>query len=93
MQVQVYRCSHCGREVLVRSPRPLTESEVRRRIEEEMRPAARGPRGQRDLSTRMRDDIWESVSGMREIVPRDQLPERCPTCRRRTLEPERTVEG
>ena len=93
MPVRVYRCSHCGREVLVRAPGPLSEAEVQRRIEEEMRPAMRGPGGHRDPSIRLRDYIWEGVSATREFVPRDRLPERCPVCRRRTLEVTRTIEG
>ncbi len=93
MRARVYRCSHCGREVLVREVGPMSDAEVRRRIEEEMRPAASGRRASRDLSTRLRDYIWEGVSGTREIVPRDELPECCPACHRHTLEMERTVQG
>ena len=93
MRASVYRCSHCGREVLVRQAGPLSDAEVRRRIEEEMRPAASGRRSHRDLSTRLRDYIWEGVSGTREMVPREELPARCPACHRHTLEMDRTVEG
>ena len=93
MPVEVYRCSHCGREVLVRAPGPLSEAEIRRRVAEEMRPPAGGPQGQRDVSTRLRDYIWEGVSATREPVPRDRLPDRCPACRRTTLEADRTLEG
>lgn len=93
MPVDVYRCSHCGREVLVRAPGPLSAQEIRRRIAEEMRPNANSQRGQRDLSTRLRDYIWEGVSADRELVPRAEPPEHCPACRRRTLEMARTLEG
>ena len=62
MPVQVYRCSHCGREVLVRAPGPLSDAEIRRRIEEERRPLARGRQGQRDFTTRLRDYNWEGLS-------------------------------
>lgn len=93
MPVDVYRCSHCGREVLVRTPGPLSPQEIRRRIDEEMRPNANGARGQRDLSTRLRDYIWEGVSADREMVPRAEPPEHCPACRRSTLKMARTLEG
>ena len=41
---------------------------------------------------RLRDDIWIGVSGTREIVPRDDLPDRCPACQRPSLEEHRAVE-
>lgn len=92
MAVEVYRCTHCGREVLVRLDQPLTEAEWRRRRDEEMHPAAPGPRGPSSLSDRMRDDIWVGISGTREIVPRDELPERCPACSREGLERARIID-
>ncbi len=93
MPVQVYRCSHCGREVLVRAPGSMTRAEIDRRIEEEMRPAASGRRAERDLSTRLRDYIWEGISAMRgAAVPRDRPPERCPACNRDTLAATRTLD-
>ena len=93
MPIDVYRCTHCGREVLVRASRPLTDREIRRRIEDEMQPAARGTRGERDFSTRLRDYIWQGLSDTREMVPRDELPERCPACcRPTTLEVSRTID-
>ncbi|MEE8337170.1 MAG: hypothetical protein V3R95_03845 [Dehalococcoidia bacterium] len=92
MPVDVYRCSHCGREVLVRSREPMSPQEIRRRIDEEMRPNARGLRGQRDMSTRLRDYIWEGVSGSREMVPRAEPPSACPSCHRSTLEMARTLD-
>ena len=93
MPVEIYRCAHCGREVLVRAPGPLTRAEIRRRIDEEMRPAARGRRAYRDLATRLRDYIWEGVSATREPVPRAAPPEHCPACHRATLQQERTLDG
>ena len=82
MPVEVFRCSHCGREVLVRAPGPLSREEAARRVEEEMRPSARGASGRLDGTMRLRDHIWESVSATREEVPRQSLPRRCPACRR-----------
>ena len=82
MPVQVYRCSRGGREVLVRRPGPLSRSEVARRVEEELRPAATGPRGRLGASMRLRDDIWVGVSATRTEVPRPELPECCPACGR-----------
>lgn len=92
MAVEVYRCTHCGREVLVHLSRPLTEAEIQRRIEEEMRPAATGPRGSASFSDRMRDHIWLGISDTREIIPRDQAPDRCPACSREGLERTRVVD-
>lgn len=92
MAVLVYRCAHCGREVLVRHPGPMSEEEIARRVAEEMRPAAPGPRAPSDFASRLRDDIWVGVSGTREIVPRDELPDRCPACGRDALEEARTLE-
>jgi len=92
MAVQVYRCSHCGREVLVRIVAPLTEAEVARRREEEMRPPARGPQGPSSLGDRLRDYIWLGLSDLGEIVPRDEVPPECPACRRATLEVARVIE-
>jgi hypothetical protein len=80
--VEVFRCSFCGREVLVRREAPLSEAEIARRVQEEFEPAIPGPAGRADFSSRLRDDIWVGVSGTREAVPRDELPERCPACHR-----------
>lgn len=85
MAVTVYRCSHCGREVLVRTERPpgtMSEEELRRRVEEEFRQATTGAPGRPDLAMRLRDDIWSAISEMREFIPRNELPERCPACGR-----------
>jgi hypothetical protein len=90
--VHVYRCTHCGREVLVRRTGELSDAEIARRIEEERSPVAGGDRGAPDRTLRLRDDIWVGVSGSREIVPRDDLPERCPACRRPTLEAHRILD-
>ena len=93
MPVVVYRCTHCHREVLVRRPGPMSDSEIRRRIDEEMRPWARGPGARLDTSSRMRDDIWVAVSGMRDAdIPRNGVPEACPACNRDTLEESRVLE-
>jgi DNA-directed RNA polymerase subunit RPC12/RpoP len=92
MAVQVYRCSHCGREVLVRIVAPMTEAEVSRRRDEEMRPAATGPVGPNSWSDRLRDYIWLGLSDLGEMVPRDEVPEHCPACHRPTLEIARVVE-
>lgn len=92
MPIDVYRCAHCGREVLVRSPEPLTAAEIDRRIEEETRPNATGPRGSQPLGTRLRDDIWQAVSERRIPIPRYELPEQCPACgRQATLIEARTL--
>lgn len=95
MPVVVYRCSHCHREVLVRRPGPMSDAEIQRRIDEEMRPWARGRTGRLDLSSRMRDDIWVAVSGMRDSdVPRTHVPEECPACHRpNALVESRVLEG
>jgi ribosomal protein L37AE/L43A len=90
--VSVYRCSHCGREVLVRLVQPMTEAEIARRRDEEMRPGAPGVRARSSFSDRLRDDIWVGIAGTREIVPRDELPECCPACHRATLEVARVIE-
>jgi DNA-directed RNA polymerase subunit RPC12/RpoP len=90
--IDVYRCTHCGREVLVLRAGGLTEAEIARRIEEERRPAAAGERAVPDRSVRLRDDIWVGVSGTREIVPREDLPARCPACQRTTLAEHRVLE-
>lgn len=82
MPTNVYRCSHCGREVLVREAGPMTPAEIARRIEEERRPAASGLPGQPAATFRLRDDIWLSVSAERAEIPREELPERCPACGR-----------
>ena len=92
MAVDVYRCTHCGREVLVRREGEMSEAEIARRLEEERRPAARGERGAPDRALRLRDDIWVGVSGTRETVPRDDLPARCPACERATLEGHRVLD-
>ena len=93
MAIQVYRCSRCGREVLVRIVAPLTEEQVRRRIAEEMRPDAAGPPAQRGLADRLRDDIWVGLSDGRTSIPRETVPERCPSCDQPTLVEYRTIEG
>lgn len=92
MAVQVYRCSHCGREVLVRIVAPMTEAEVARRLDEEMRPAASGPPGPNSWSDRLRDYIWLGLSDLGDMVPREEVPEQCPACRRATLEVARVIE-
>lgn len=91
MAIQVYRC-RCGREVLVRIVAPLTEAQVRRRLEEEMRPDATGPRAQRGLADRLRDDIWLGVSGGRTSIPRESPPEVCPSCGQPALALDRVLE-
>ncbi len=93
MAVQVYRCSHCGREVLVRLAVPLTEESIRRRIAEEMRPDATGEPAQPRLPDRLRDDIWVGLSGGRTPVPRNDLPAACPACGRDSLALARILEG
>lgn len=92
MTVQVYRCSHCGREVLVRDGAGISTAEIARRIEEEMRPRAVGRPGRTDASTRLRDDIWTGISDTREPIPRDALPSACPACGKATLAEDRAVE-
>ena len=82
MAVEVFRCNACGREVLVRRPGPMSEAEIARRVQEEFEPSKPGPAGRPDLGSRLRDDIWVGVSGTREPVPRDELPEACPVCAR-----------
>ena len=90
--ISVYRCSHCGREVLVRAPGPPTRAEAARRVEEELRAAAAGPRGRLSPQLRLRDDIWIGVSAARAGVPRPRAPERCPACARGgTLRRSRTL--
>ena len=80
MPIEVFRCNVCGREVLVRHDAPMSEAEIARRVKEEFEPAKPGPKGRADFSSRLRDDIWVGVSGSREPVPRDELPEACPAC-------------
>lgn len=92
MAVQVYRCSHCGREVLVRIVAPMSEAEAARRREEELRPAARGPQGPNSWSDRLRDYIWLGLSDLGETVPREEVPAGCPACHRATLEVARVIE-
>jgi len=82
MAIEVFRCTHCGREVLVRREAPMSEAEIARRMKEEFEPAQPGPTGRADFTSRLRDDIWVGVSGTRQPVPRDELPERCPACAR-----------
>ncbi len=64
----------------MRQPGPLTEEEIARRVREEFEPTEHGPRGRSDLSSRLRDDIWVGLSATRQLVPREELPERCPAC-------------
>ncbi|GMU39997.1 MAG: hypothetical protein AMXMBFR23_08630 [Chloroflexota bacterium] len=92
MAVQVYRCSHCGREVLVRLIAPMSEAEVSRRLAEEMRPDATGPQHRPGGPDRLRDDIWLGVTNSRQSVPRDEAPDRCPACGRETLAFARVLE-
>jgi len=82
MAVEVFRCTACGREVLVRREGPMTEAEIARRKREEFEPSKGGPAGRADFTSRLRDDIWVGVSDTRQPVPRDELPERCPVCAR-----------
>ena len=82
MPILVYRCSHCGREVLVRSAAPMSPAEAQRRVEEELRAATRGPRGRLASSFQLRDDIWLGLSQARGDVPRSGPPECCPACGR-----------
>lgn len=76
----------------MRLVQPLTEAEIARRRDEEMRPGTPGARARSPFSDRLRDDIWVGISGTREIVPRDELPEQCPACRQPTLEVARVIE-
>ncbi len=76
----------------MRRPGPLTPAEIARRVGEEHRPAARGRAGAIPFSERARDDIWTGISSLRDAIPRDALPERCPACRRESLVEARTVE-
>lgn len=92
MAVQVYRCSHCGREVLVRVVAPMTEAEISRRLAEEMRPDAVGPAHRPFGADRLRDDIWLGVANDRQSVPREEAPDRCPACGRDTLAVARVIE-
>ena len=93
MAIQVYRCSRCGREVLVRIIAPLTPEQVRRRIAEEMRPDAMGPPAQRGLADRLRDDIWVGLSDGRTSIPREIAPDRCPSCGRDSLAIDRVFDS
>jgi len=83
--LHVYRCAHCGREVLVRIVQPLTAEEVRRRIAEEMQPESPGAPARPQWQDRLRDDIWQGVSNQRTAIPREQVPDACPTCARSDL--------
>lgn len=82
MPVHVYRCGPCGREVLVRAAGPLSDAEITRRIDEELRPLPEGRAGRLPTLMRLRDDIWLALSDRREPIPRDRLPRRCPACGR-----------
>lgn len=98
MAVEVFRCSACGREVLVRLPGAngslLSEAEIARMIEEETRPRQVGPSGQSSRGLSLRDDIWVGISGLRAHVPRPAIPDECPACRRTgTLAHDRPLEG
>lgn len=93
MAIQVFRCSHCGREVLVRLAQPLTEDEVRRRIQEEMHPETPGPPARPQWQDRLREDIWVGIAGGRTHIPREQPPEHCPSCGRDALELARVLES
>ncbi len=93
MPIRVYRCTRCGREVLVREPGPLTPSEIARRLEEERRPLPGGLPGQPAATLRWRDDIWLSLAAERAEIPREELPDRCPACGQNdTLSPRNIVE-
>ena len=94
MPIDVYRCSNCRREVLVRSHEPMSPAEAQRRVDEELRAAARGPRGRIASSFQLRDDIWLGLSQLLGgDVPRPELPEDCPACGRHgTLTESRTIE-
>ncbi|MCY3655851.1 MAG: hypothetical protein OXH97_10345 [Chloroflexota bacterium] len=94
MPIDVYRCSSCRREVLVRSSRPMSPAEAQRRVEEELRAATRGPRGRIAASFQLRDDIWLGLSQLLGgDVPRSEVPDECPACGRHdTLSESRTIE-
>lgn len=94
MPIDVYRCSSCRREVLVRSSLPMSAAEAQRRVDEELRAATRGPRGRMAASFQLRDDIWLGLSQLLGgDVPRSELPEDCPACGRSgTLTESRTIE-
>lgn len=92
MALQVYRCSHCGREVLVRIVAPLTEAEIRRRVAEEMQPETTGPPARPPFSDRLREDIWTGISTGRTHVPREEAPESCPACGRAGMVAAQVVE-
>ena len=76
----------------MRPPGPPARAEAARRVEEELRAAAAGPRGRLGPQLRLRDDIWIGVSATRTAVPRSRAPERCPACARGgTLRRSRTL--
>jgi hypothetical protein len=70
----------------------MTDSEIARRVEEELRPPARGRRGTMGFSERLRDDIWLGISESRELIPRDELPTHCPACGRAALAEARVLD-
>lgn len=92
MALQVFRCSRCGREVLVRMAAPLSEAEVSRRIREEMQPETPGPQARPQWPDRLREDIWVGISGGRTHVPREAAPDACPACRHASLVLDRVIE-
>ena len=100
MTIKVYRCRLCGREVLVRRQQlpgePLiSDTELRRRLAEEMRPITRGRAGRSDATTRLRDDVWLAIADGRQTpIPRDKLPSVCPACYAETsFDISRVIEG
>ncbi len=92
MALEVFRCMQCRREVLVQLRRPLTETDIARMRDQEMRPASPGRRGALSGSERMRDDIWLGISSNRTPIPRERVPERCPACGHDGLKAARILE-
>ncbi len=90
--LEIFRCTECGREVVVRKPGPMSPKEVARRKLAEMRPNIRGTRGASPVNDQLRDDIWAAISTQRTEIPRLEAPDRCPACKGETLESVRHIE-